>query len=1309
MASRVNNNATVIDVGSAPSAALDHQNEAENNGPTLTGNLHGQSPKVDEYRNMIRHILSKLHKRKRPPTALTHLAEQCSSIHVSTEFDNDDCIDLLVQLRTALIFGLKGGFTIDILTHGERGASPMLSYPNSPLASPLTFSQPPKNHEEPVTQTTFEKILASLNDLVLNDSRFKSANPKPTKPSYALQSLLVDIAFVLAEICFTTIQLCSLATIMLPAFDSFPEGSLQAKLLSFYIDTLIPKLKSAKPKVPSTGASFSFSQGKLHPNKRVQSPAINIQTPDQDNNSSQQRDGLTINTHLRVAPSPRSPRSPTSSRISATANHDVLQTRALFSPLLYFMIQYLDPYLSSNADIPEGLSYTIARKAHSIYSFHRGLKYIIQEKPDVYLDLLDVISYGSPETRFRACQILFTYYHVSTGHVVVAEALPILGYQEEIEALDRARHDQEFEQERQHRQRQQTDPTFLETMMGTNPPDSADEEAADVDQHVWYPHLFPEHNHNQADELVIQVQRLSTGVQAFNAVVHDDMNGAYCKECFKIVKGYGLRCYHCKCSVHYTCMANNDLDIMLYVKQGGIQKVVSPQFCHVVRHDRFDVECNPGLRMAHFPPWLDLRGHKFSLVNLYTLMLCASCRLPLWGICQQGYRCTTCNRFVHPECLAAAEREQGFNHALSTIQDCQPYKPLLEVDTKIELEALCRELRDFYGDLLTLDQNDLKERSYEEVSAILNVLLIQERILHCGISAGCLLIDADTDDPLHTSQPSSTASSGSARSPTPSVCPYIQQAIDACSQALQDHHPEKSTLFAEFYRSREFSGDDYLLSKEEYLSHMAGLMKTLSAANDTSSEGHPRESDTRGFLRVEPIPTRDLDDGDDMPHETLDKGTCLAWLNSHLRLRSHTVAEIILQQMRNIGLLERQNASPILTRADPSTPCLFVVPYAIDATPSVESLINAIESCLNDINITLNECGMLLLVRRCWPDPFISRYTTERLFYCVFNWIFQEDEKLSQLHAEYTANKSHLPGVKQNRWAQAAQAALLSRFKGTGQDRSRQSITFANAAGMSSGAGSVYVTTRGALRDRYIIRWMATMHEIDPVAYAHVLFDTIERIVEGKREECVVGNWIEPQDQKRATIQRFEEIAKEPADIRNLHKLCSAKTTVPKSSTTSTAIDPAHAFDVITALFAEGDYDSLTRGVRWLSLVMHAGTGVPSNSLAKLARLLVEAQASIQITAEFLKLVWFQTVNVLNVTTSRAIIIDVIGYLNETALDSLRAKNDIQDLSPERLASAQMLIRYSAALACFAYNCPLSNITELDIVPYFGDHVAQLS
>lgn len=41
--------------------------------------------------------------------------------------------------------------------------------------------------------------------------------------------------------------------------------------------------------------------------------------------------------------------------------------------------------------------------------------------------------------------------------------------------------------------------------------------------------------------------------------------------------------------------------------------------------------------------------------------------------------------------------------------------------------------------------------------------------------------------------------------------------------------------------------------------------------------------------------------------------------------------------------------------------------------------------------------------------------------------------------------------------------------------------------------------------------------------------------------------------------------------------------------------------------------------------------------------------------------------------------------------------------------SVQKFIRYSAALTCFSYNCPLANITNLDLVPYFGDHIAQLS
>lgn len=78
-------------------------------------------------------------------------------------------------------------------------------------------------------------------------------------------------------------------------------------------------------------------------------------------------------------------------------------------------------------------------------------------------------------------------------------------------------------------------------------------------------------------------------------------------------------------------------------------------------------------------------------------------------------------------------------------------------------------------------------------------------------------------------------------------------------------------------------------------------------------------------------------------------------------------------------------------------------------------------------------------------------------------------------------------------------------------------------------------------------------------------------------------------------------------------------------------------------------------------------TGIPSASITKIARHLVDAQATIQMNAQFVKLLWFQTVNILNVHLSRAVIIDVVGYLNEIMLDELKRMNQDQHLSIDEL------------------------------------------
>lgn len=948
---------------------------------------------------------------------------------------------------------------------------------------------------------------------------------------------------------------------------------------------------------------------------------------------------LTINTNLSPKQSSPSPATTSHSITQLTARDDQHRINALFAPLLYFMIQYLDPYLSAcststTSEESPLLAFTISRQNYSIYNFHRAIQYMMRQKPDIYLDMLDVMGHaGAPEVRFRACQLLFHYYSISTGHVVVAEGLPPVGQKEELNALEKLMAQQDYEQARHQHHQQHTDPTFLETMMGGTstggsnpalnvaginrryrasmglPPLASSQQGpltssmyryreqqhqqqqqqqqqeqqqlyddGDMDiegdqdenaSHVWHPHMFAEHDN---DEQVVAptVQRLST-TAAYTAAMHNDMSGGtYCKECYKPIRGFGLRCYQCKCSLHYGCLAtaDNDLGIMLYVKEGGIQKVVSPQFCHIVTlprlRDVYGDRRQAAIQLPSVTPsTVDLLGHHFHLVNLYTLILCASCRQPLWGISYQGYRCTICNRFVHPHCLAEAAHEHGFKHDLARIQTCQPYQPLLESDTIISHNDIVESLHAHYGDLIPKSERDLDHCTFEEVGLMLNVLLLQDNILQCGIAAGSLLVthpqseDEQDDleassDPLHDPRRQSSSATSQTSSSPPSTLNIMEERVARASSALRDPLAiclariaagtcPTSRFFASFYSNRSHSLEECLLSKEEYLGHIAAMMKN----NVNSSQESTGPSGVgEGLLRVETWNHSNYDDepGDSEVtcHQVMERETMVQWIMNNLRFKSRTSAHILLQHMRNLGLFELLDGSHVLfsesTMSSPEPPawaanlptqCIFPVPYAIDTNSNtkLDCLVDAIDACLADIDITINECGMLLLVRRCWPDPIIPRYTCERLVESILGWIFSEDEKLSTLHAEYLGDKNQrsqqpqqsqhpLPGVRQNRWAQAAQAAVVSRVRGaagaTGHGvgvggGARQSVTF--AMGMSSGAGSVYVTTRNALRERYLTRWMSMIHEIDPRAYATMLFDIIERIVDGKLDESAIHGW----------------------------------------------------------------------------------------------------------------------------------------------------------------------------------------------------------
>lgn len=1029
-----------------------------------------------------------------------------------------------------------------------------------------------------------------------------------------MQTYLIDNALLLVQICDNSNGLFHIGNVFLPAFEAFSDGNMLGKLLSMFLDSLLPKLIKCKddpltktctksPYKHSANQSSKFlgkknsksiitsfliplptiasTQNKAQ--KQPNTPTINISSPEPDQTKDHplKISHLTIDTRaystgmdMNVPSSSHSPTAhSTHSNIHYPSNDTHYHAYALFTPLLFFMIQYLDPYLATHQGTKtrkESLIHTLSGQANSVYNFHRALGFMMSCKPDLYLDILDVISHGTADVKFRACQILLYYYFTSVGHIIVADPLPLLGAQEELKILDKRRAEQEFEEMRQNKHHPHQLNGSRQISDSENRSQNDNEDLLFDGDHVWYPHLFEENHRQKMQQHDIK----------FPFIVHDDTNEAYCKECFKPVQGFGLRCFQCKASVHYNCSNivtdTEESGIMFYIKSGGIQKVVAPQFCQIPPQPRFRDMVDRGIvgwTAKSNSPKVGLLGHLFYLVNLYTLMTCACCGLPMWGISQQAYRCSECNWFIHPQCLAEAEEKNRFS---SKFQTCMPNQPLLESDMQISHTDLSRHLAEFYGDALPLKPESLEGRTFEEVSAILNTLTLQDHILNYGVAAGCIIITHDSDDLLfytlsqqldHHSSSSVTntkdvTSTDSSSTANERHCPSLSVAINLCMEYLNSNKYQGSIFFDDFH-TNTFKQQTHLhlLSREEYLSHLCAMMKCLmtSFGNDkaqlsmpvTTNASAPPSSttdkrrstgDSRGFLQVSPnpftstSPTWGTDEEDDfseghMPNENLDRSTLLSWIMTNLNFKSRKMAEILLQHMCNFGLFERFDASPLLFVNDDTTAvvneekmvqCIFPVPYAIDCSPNVESLINSIEACLQDVDLSINECGLLMLVRRCWPDPFLSSYSCERLIHAIIAWTFDEDERLLTLHEELTSTNKNSnlryqrkQQQQHNRWAQAA---LLSRMKGNPlgtADRNRPNSFFQTAtAGVSSGASSIYVTTRIALRDRYIARWMATIHDIDTEAYTNTLFNAIEEIIDDKREECMVPGWDETFDSK---------------------------------------------------------------------------------------------------------------------------------------------------------------------------------------------------
>ena len=116
-------------------------------------------------------------------------------------------------------------------------------------------------------------------------------------------------------------------------------------------------------------------------------------------------------------------------------------------------------------------------------------------------------------------------------------------------------------------------------------------------------------------------------------------------------------------------------------------------------------------------------------------------------------------------------------------------------------------------------------------------------------------------------------------------------------------------------------------------------------------------------------------------------------LGKNFSLFQTPAACLLISHLRHIGFFESTNLPHgyFCNLGDPGDKlCVFGLPLGLDLSSDVETLIAAIESCLEDLDISLNESGFLLLVRNLWPSDMLSDYALTRLTRAVLTWILLE-------------------------------------------------------------------------------------------------------------------------------------------------------------------------------------------------------------------------------------------------------------------------------------------------------------------------------
>ncbi|KAH7926319.1 hypothetical protein BV22DRAFT_1063234 [Leucogyrophana mollusca] len=511
-----------------------------------------------------------------------------------------------------------------------------------------------------------------------------------------------------------------------------------------------------------------------------------------------------------------------------------------------------------------------------------------------------------------------------------------------------------------------------------------------------------------------------------------------CRSCSTTIDGFGLLCPGCMCAVHFDCYdypEGNVLSQYAMVSDSNIQKVAVHRFSFV-----------PSPRRDSEAYLVEREHHLFRLVNIFTLPLCFFCRIPIWGC--QALHCTSCRCFAHLACVSDAV-SPTLSHCHSSSLDSS--------HITVSLSTVRHSFADYYGDIF-LSSDDLGKRTYEEISVSFAILWTQLQIFSNGLAMGSIVIEPETVD-------------GQEKDANGFELQYLVQLYEAYLSSGK--LPVSSTMGEYLHENLLHPSTHSIMFDWSTLAYISSVVKSPYEARE------PTFSNSSDLLNVASSGTSSQSGGDDAchPFEIVSLSHMRDALGYEFNLFSDPAARYCLSHLHKLGFFRRIDGEPFILQKPDSFDqlCEFPLPLGFDLSADVETLVSAIEACLSDIDLSVNEMGLLLLVRRFWPNGLASEYALRRLSRALLSWIFAEDDNLVTILRDYVSPGRSLPGVRSSSdplpWPSS-------------RDTRRLPTSSVNN-------GGDYVASRRSLLSTYVTRWLFALHEQDIEMYARLLHQLV--------------------------------------------------------------------------------------------------------------------------------------------------------------------------------------------------------------------------